>query len=77
MADNLNEQLEYLNFEVGSHLGYGVATSMYGSLFAAVRDCVRDLAGDAWTAETESAWGQRIRSLAEIIENAANARAES
>ena len=77
MAENPDDQLEYLNFEVGSHLGYGVATPMYGSLFAAVRDCVRDLVGDAWTPETESAWDQRIRSLAEIVENAANARVES
>jgi hypothetical protein len=77
MAGEPEDQLDYLNFEVGSHLGYGVATPMYGSLFAAVRDCVRDLIGDAWSPETETAWNQRIRSLEEIIENAAEARADA
>ncbi len=71
MTENPDDQLDYLNFEVGSHLGYGVTASMYGALFTAVRDCVRDLIGEAWTPDTETAWNQRIRKLEEIIENAA------
>ena len=71
MTENPDDQLDYLNFEVGSHLGYGVTASMYGALFAAVRDCVRDLIGKSWTPATETAWNQRIRKLEEIIENAA------
>lgn len=77
MSENPEDQLEYLNFEVGSHLGYGVTAPMYGALFAAVRDCVRDLVGEAWSPATETAWKQRIRSLQEIVETIAKAPADA
>jgi hemoglobin-like flavoprotein len=77
MADDPQDQREYLNFEVSSHRGYGVTTPMYGALLAALRDCVRGLLGDEWTPAHLEAWDERIRSLEEIIENAARAPADA
>lgn len=71
MAEDPEDQQEYLNFEVSSHLGYGVAVSMYRSLFWAVRDCVRGLLGDRWTRDHDAAWDERIGNLVDLVEGAA------
>ena len=75
MAEDPQDQREYLNFEVSSHLGYGVVVSMYRSLFCAVRDCVRGLLGDEWTSAHLEAWDERIGSLVGLVEDAAAGRA--
>ena len=48
MAEDVDSQRDYLNFEVGSHRAYGVLGSMYSGLMVAVRDAVRTVLGPAW-----------------------------
>ncbi|MFZ5670661.1 MAG: globin domain-containing protein [Pseudomonadota bacterium] len=49
--------------EVVNHAGYDVPPAVFGTFFGTVADCVRELLGPDWTAETDAAW---TRLLAEL-----------
>jgi hemoglobin-like flavoprotein len=47
-----------------NHEGLGVSNDVFASFFAVVMETVRDLLGDAWTPEMETAWGEAIGEIA-------------
>lgn len=49
-----------LNFEVKTHAANGVHIEMYGQLFDAVHFVVRNVVGDQWTSEFDTAWQRRL-----------------
>ena len=61
-----------LDFEVKTHAANGVNLEMYNHLFSALHYVVRDVSGDEWTPEFETAWQQRIDYLNKEIRIAAN-----
>ncbi|MCB1647102.1 MAG: globin [Pseudomonadales bacterium] len=64
MADSLEAEAGYLNFEVNNHkLAYNVEPHMYGNLLQAVRDTVQTAAGNDWQEAWAQAWDQRIEEL--------------
>lgn len=68
MQENFDSEQQYLDFEVNNHrLAYSVQPHMYGNLLEALRQVVRDSAGNAWKAEYDAAWDQRIEALLEEI----------
>lgn len=68
----------YFKFEVGNHEGYGAQPHMYGHLFQACKEvvresCLMDATRDAmrdamWDAEMEQAWDTQIGVLLGLIE---------
>jgi len=60
MAEDIESQRDYLNFEVGSHRAYGVLESMYRGLLVAVRDAVRTVLGPDWNDDFATAWDARL-----------------
>jgi hemoglobin-like flavoprotein len=47
-----------------NHEGLGVSAGVFLSFFAVVMETVRDLLGDAWTPEMETAWEEAIGEIA-------------
>jgi hypothetical protein len=74
MEEGEQELEHYLSFEVGNHEAYGVLLPMYGQLFEAVRDTVREAAGAQWTDAHASAWQQKTGSLLDAISDASRLR---
>jgi hemoglobin-like flavoprotein len=73
MAEEPASQRAYLHFEIDSHRAYGVLVSMYPDFLAAVRDTIRELLGDNWNPDYESAWNERISQVLAEINLAAQA----
>ncbi|MCB1693986.1 MAG: globin [Pseudomonadales bacterium] len=68
MKESYEGEQQYLDFEVNNHkLAYSVEPHMYGNLLAALRDVIRDAAGDGWTDAHEQAWDDRIALLTSEI----------
>ena len=69
LTESYTDDDAYLNYEVKNHrLAYGVQTSMYPALFAAVQGTVKDALGARWSEGFESAWQHRLQSLLTEIE---------
>lgn len=49
--------------EVASHDGYGTPRELFIAFFAVIRDALRDLLGDEWSAEIAQAWEQLLVEL--------------
>ena len=46
--------------EVASHDGYGTPRELFIAFFGIIRDTLRDLLGDEWSAEMAQAWDQLL-----------------
>jgi hemoglobin-like flavoprotein len=49
--------------EVASHDGYGTPRELFIAFFAVIRDALRDLLGDEWSAEIAQAWERLLVEL--------------
>ncbi|HEX5804880.1 MAG TPA: globin [Macromonas sp.] len=49
------------------HLAYGVSLHMFPTMFACVRDTLREAAGAHWTAEVDRAWAAQFTGLMTLI----------
>ena len=64
MLESLEGEAQYLDFEVNNHrLAYSVEPHMYGNLLEALRQVVRNSAGDDWKPEYDAAWDKKIEAL--------------
>lgn len=59
--------------EVQSHDGYGTSPELFNVFFAVIADTVRDLLGDEWTAELDTAWRGLRADLDRYVEDAVRA----
>jgi hemoglobin-like flavoprotein len=55
-----NGHFRMIACEVVSHDGYGTPRELFIAFFAVVRDTLRDLLGDEWSAEMAQAWDQLL-----------------
>lgn len=46
--------------EVASHDGYGTPRELFIAFFAVIRDTLRDLIGDEWSADMAQAWARLL-----------------
>ena len=67
MVPDAHSQNDYLEFEVRSHLAYGVHADMYNNLLSAVLETVQSALGESWDEAFHSAWQERVDSLASEI----------
>lgn len=52
------------------HIGYGVKFAMFPTMFASLEETLRELAGEAWTADVHQAWQAQFDGLLALIEAA-------
>lgn len=52
------------------HIAYGVKLSMFPTMFEALEDTLRDVAGAVWTDEVHQAWKAQFDGLLALIEAA-------
>jgi hemoglobin-like flavoprotein len=55
-----NGHFRLIACEVVSHDGYGTPRELFIAFFAVIRDTLRDLLGDEWSAEMAQAWDQLL-----------------
>jgi hemoglobin-like flavoprotein len=53
--------------EVTNHDGFGVPPDRFGAFFGVVRDVCREALGEAWTAQIDAAWTQRLARIAAML----------
>lgn len=58
--------------EVLTHNGYGVPPAIFGVFFAIVRDGVREVCAEGWTAEMEAAWRDLLAALDAYVKQGAS-----
>lgn len=49
--------------EIITHEGYDVPREIFATFFATVGETLKDLIGDSWTAETETAWAGMLADI--------------
>jgi hemoglobin-like flavoprotein len=59
--------------EVQSHAAYGTSPELFNVFFEVIADVVRDLIGDAWTAEVAAAWRDLLDELDRYVRDAVQA----
>jgi hemoglobin-like flavoprotein len=67
MVDDSHSEGSYLEFEVKTHIAYGVHSEMYANLLLAVQETVEAALGDLWNEDFRTAWKNRLRSLTDEI----------
>ncbi len=55
-----NGHFRLIACEVASHDAYGTPRELFIAFFAIIRDTLRDLLGDEWSAEMAQAWDQLL-----------------
>ena len=59
--------------EVQSHAAYGTSPDLFNVFFEVIADVVRDLIGDAWTADVAAAWRGLLDELDRYVKDAVQA----
>jgi len=59
--------------EVQSHAAYGTSPELFNVFFEVIADTLRDLLGDAWTAEIDAAWRRLLVELDRYVKDALQA----
>lgn len=59
--------------EVQSHDGYGTPPEIFTSFLVVIADTVRDLIGEQWSAEIDSAWRTTLAELDDYVNEAIKA----
>ncbi len=59
--------------EVQSHAAYGTSPELFNVFFAIVADTVRDLLGEQWSDEIDSAWSKLLDELDRYVRDAVQA----
>jgi hemoglobin-like flavoprotein len=54
--------------ELSSHDAYGTPRELFFDFFRIIRDTLRDLIGDAWSAEIDQAWHTLLAEIARIAD---------
>jgi hypothetical protein len=67
MDEDLQNDSEYFQWEVGNHLSYGVTRDMYEPFLAAVHKAVSTDLGENWSSDYEQAWQTRIGEILTIL----------
>ena len=59
--------------EVQSHAAYGTSPDLFNVFFEVIADTLRDLLGEAWTAEIDGAWRRLLGELDRYVKDAIQA----
>ncbi|MDZ4369902.1 MAG: globin [Phenylobacterium sp.] len=53
--------------EIITHEGYDVPREIFATFFATVAETLKDLLGDAWTAEIDAAWAAMLADIEDYV----------
>ena len=62
-----------LRCEIVNHEGLGVPQDVFATFFPTMRDAFREIAGEEWTDEMETAWNAVLEQIFEVMRAAAPA----
>ena len=70
-AGDRTRHFRLIQCEVVSHDAYGTPRELFGKFFGVIADSLRDLLGNDWSAEMESAWRKLLVEIDGVVTHSA------